>query len=385
MRNFKFLVLISILTVTTLLGYSVTFIVEAPVYTPDDESIYLAGNFNNWNPKDEKYVLAKEYDHYSITVELSGNIEFKFTRGSWETVEKGQNGQEIANRTLYVDKDMTVQLEIMHWRDFVERRQVNLRNTYTGNIKLVKDFYSPQLENYRDVVIYLPPDYENSGERYGVMYMHDGQNVFDATTSFAGVEWGADETAQELTNSGIIRPIIIVGIYNKGVDRLNEYSPWVDESYGGGDGDLYAQFVVETLKPYIDSNFRTLPDRENTVITGSSLGGFISLYMGVKYNDIFSKIGVMSAAFWFANGEIMNYVKNANFEKQTKIYMDIGTAEGNDATVYLEGSRTMREILLSKANVELSYIEEKGGTHSESAWARRLPQLLTYFFGKTSK
>ncbi|HOK33149.1 MAG TPA: alpha/beta hydrolase-fold protein, partial [Fervidobacterium sp.] len=294
-------------------------------------------------------------------------------------------GQEIANRTLYVDKDMTVQLEIMHWRDFVERRQVNLRNTYTGNIKLLKDFYSPQLENYRDVIIYLPPDYESSGECYGVMYMHDGQNVFDATTSFAGVEWGADETAQELINSGSIRPIIIVGIYNKGVDRLDEYSPWVDESYGGGDGDLYAQFVVETLKPYIDSNFRTLPDRENTAITGSSMGGLISLYMGVKYNDIFSKIGVMSAAFWFANGEIMNYVKNADFEKQTKIYMDIGTAEGNDATVYLEGSRTMREILLSKANVELSYIEEKGGTHSESAWARRLPQLLTYFFGKTSK
>ncbi len=260
--------------------------------------------------------------------------------------------------------------------------QGDQRNTYTGNIKLIRDFYSPQLKNCRDVIIYFPPDYEKTDERYPVLYMHDGQNIFDVATSFSGVEWQADETAEKLIQNGIIRPIIIVGIYNKGVDRLDEYSPWVDENYGGGSGDLYAQFIVETLKPYIDSNFRTLADRDNTAIAGSSMGGLITLYMGVKYNNEFSKLGIMSPAFWFANGEIMKYVQNSDFEGQTKIYLDVGTVEGCDSKIYLDVARTMHQILSSKSKVELLYIEEDSGIHSETAWARRFPQLLNYFFGK---
>jgi predicted alpha/beta superfamily hydrolase len=367
---------------TTIFGFKVTFIVEVPTYTPFDDDIYIAGTFNNWNPGDPKHRLVRSGDTYTITLELSGPIEYKFTRGSWETVEKGQRGQEIPNRVLNVDRDMVVNITVNHWRDFVEKQQAGLRKTYTGNIKLIKDFYSPELGNKRDIIIYLPPDYETSNERYPVLYMHDGQNIFDASTSFSGVEWGADETAEDLIKKGLIRPIIIVGIYNTGAERMNEYSPWVDSNYGGGKGDSYAKFIVNTLKPYIDENFRTLSDRENTAIMGSSMGGLISLYIGFEYNDVFSKVGAMSPSVWFANRRLIDYIKSAEAKAFTMIYVDMGTAEGSNPEARLNDARELYKVLLTKENLDVMYVEDRGAPHSESAWARRLPEALLYFFGK---
>ncbi|ODN30964.1 esterase [Fervidobacterium thailandense] len=374
--------ILTVVSATKIFGYKVTFIVEVPTYTPDDAEIFIAGNFNGWNPGDPRFRLYREGWYYVGTFELSGRIEFKFTRGSWETVEKGSRGEEIANRVLEIQDDMEVKLVVMHWRDFVEKGKAGMRKTYTGNIKLIENFYSPELGNYRNIIIYLPPDYESSTERYPVLYMHDGQNIFDKSTSFSGIEWEADESAERLIKEGAIRPIIIVGIYNTGVERRNEYSPWVDENYGGGKGDLYAKFIVETLKPYIDANFRTLPDRENTAICGSSMGGLISLYIGLKHNDVFSMLGVMSPAFWFANKKIFDYVKENEFQYPTKIYMDVGTAEGSNPEVYLFDARNMNKLLQMKKNVDLLYLEDRNAPHSESAWARRFPELLMFFFGK---
>ncbi|MGB9796673.1 alpha/beta hydrolase [Fervidobacterium gondwanense] len=363
------------------LAYKVTFIIEVPIYTPDDAEIYLAGTFNNWNPKDENYKCVRDGFVYKKVLDLSGKVEFKVTRGSWETVEKGVKGAEIPNRVLDVDKDMEVKITVLHWRDFVEKQQAALRKTYTGNIKLIKDFYSPELGNKRDIIIYLPPDYEISDNRYPVLYMHDGQNIFDESTSFAGVEWKADESAQELIKNGVIKPIIIVGIYNTGAERINEYSPWNDSNYGGGKGDLYAQFIINTLKPYIDVNFRTLSDRENTAILGSSMGGLISLYIGIKYNGVFSKIGAMSPSIWFANKALIEFVKSEKVNYPTKFYVDMGSAEGQNPEVHLNNARELFKILDKKDNSEVLYIEDRGGTHSEGAWARRLPEMLVYFFG----
>jgi len=381
-RSLYFVLFMVLGSFTTIFGFKVTFVVEVPTYTPFDDEIYIAGTFNNWNPGDPKYRLVKSGDTYTITLELSGLIEYKFTRGSWETVEKGQRGQEIPNRVLNVDKDMVVNITVNHWRDFVEKQQAGLRKTYTGNIKLIKDFYSPELGNKRDIIIYLPPDYETSNERYPVLYMHDGQNIFDASTSFSGVEWGADETAEDLIKKGLIRPIIIVGIYNTGAERINEYSPWVDSNYGGGKGESYAKFIVNTLKPYIDEHFRTLPDRENTAILGSSMGGLISLYIGFEYNDVFSKVGAMSPSVWFADRRLVEYMKTAEVKDFTMIYIDMGTAEGSKPEVYLNDARELYKILLGKQNLDVMYLEDRGAPHSESAWARRFPEALLYFFGK---
>jgi len=382
LKRFFILSIFFILISTTLFSFKVTFLVEVPSYTPVDAQLYIAGSFNNWNPADPNYRFSKENDIFKITIELVGKIEYKITRGSWETVEKGVKGEEIPNRFLEVDKDMEVKISVSHWRDFVEKQQAGLKSTYTGNIKLIKDFYSPELKNSRNIIIYLPPDYESSTERYPVLYMHDGQNIFDASTSFSGVEWGADESAEELIKNGLIRPIIMVGIYNTGVERVNEYSPWVDVNYGGGKGDLYAQFIVNTLKPYIDSNFRTLPDRENTAIMGSSMGGLISLYIGFEYNNVFSKIGAMSPSVWFANMKLLEYTKQAKVQDFTMIYVDIGTAEGQNPVAHLNDARELYKALQKKENIDLMYIEDRNAAHSEGAWAKRLPEVLLYFFGK---
>jgi len=367
---------------TTLFSFKVTFLVEVPTYTPVDAQLYIAGSFNNWNPADPNYRFSKEGDIFKITIELVGKIEYKITRGSWETVEKGSKGEEIPNRVLEVDKNMEVKILVSHWRDFVEKQQAGLKSTYTGNIKLIKDFYSPELKNSRNIIIYLPPDYESSTERYPVLYMHDGQNIFDAATSFSGVEWGADESAEELIKNGLLQPIIIVGIYNTGAERMNEYSPWIDENYGGGKGDLYAQFIVNTLKPYIDSNFRTLSGRENTAILGSSMGGLISLYIGIEHNDVFSKIGAMSPSVWFANRKLLEYANQAKVDDFTMIYVDIGTAEGQNPVAHLNNTRELYKSLVKKANVDVMYLEDRNAAHSEGAWAKRLPEVLLFFFGK---
>ncbi|MGC8955119.1 MAG: alpha/beta hydrolase [Fervidobacterium sp.] len=382
MKRFFVLLLFFLLLLSTLVfSYKVTFIVEAPGYTQDDV-LYLAGDFNGWNPKDSRFTLHRDGETFKGTFDMSGKIEFKVTRGSWETVEKGEKGEEIPNKVLVIDKDIQVRIKVYHWRDFVEKQAAGLKPTYTGNIKLIKDFYSPELGNTRNIIVYLPPDYETNQGRYPVLYMHDGQNIFDETTSFSGMEWRADESAEELTNKGIIKPIIIVGIYNTGNERINEYSPWVDKLYGGGKGDLYAEFIVKTLKPFIDKNFRTLPDRQNTAIIGSSMGGLISLYIGLKYTDVFSKIGVMSPSFWFADENIFDFVKQTSVENSICIYLDVGTMEGSNPEEYIKATRNMYKLLQAKENTEVLYMEDRGAIHSESAWAKRFPEVLVYFFSK---
>jgi predicted alpha/beta superfamily hydrolase len=170
-------------------------------------------------------------------------------------------------------------------------------HTLTGDIRYNKNFHSKLLNNDRDVIVYLPPDYEtNKNKRFSVFYMHDGQNLFDGSTSFIpGQEWRVDETAQSLINAHKIEPLIVVGIYNTGKDRVNEYTPTQDSKYKtGGNADLYGRMLVEELKPFIDQTYRTKRDAAHTGLGGSSLGGLVSLYLGLKYTDVFSKLAVIS-------------------------------------------------------------------------------------------
>src|SRR5215813_14816840 len=175
-------------------------------------------------------------------------------------------------------------------------------HTLVGDVRLHKAFHSRILNNDRDIVVYLPPSYEsNKHQRYSVLYMNDGQNLFDGATSFIpGQEWRIDETAQSLIGEGKIEPLIIVGIDNAGKDRVNEYTPAADAKYkAGGQADQYGRMLVEELKPFIDSNYRTLKDAAHTGIGGSSLGGLVSMYLGLKYKDVFSRVAVISpSVFW---------------------------------------------------------------------------------------
>jgi predicted alpha/beta superfamily hydrolase len=256
-------------------------------------------------------------------------------------------------------------------------------------MRVHKSFHSKILNNDRDVLVYLPPGYETTKrKRYPVLYLHDGQNLFDGATSFIpGQEWQVDETAQAMITAGKIQPLIIVGIYNTGMDRVNEYTPVQDSKYKlGGKADLYGRMIVEEVKPFIDSNYRTLETADFTGLGGSSLGGLGSLYLGLKYPHVFGKLAIVSPSVWFGDRFILHYVKGLRKRPDLHIWLDIGTKEGRDAAeaeATVANVRLLRDALVEKGwrlEKDLSYFEADGAEHSERAWAERLGRILQFLF-----
>ncbi|NJN33161.1 MAG: alpha/beta hydrolase [Saprospiraceae bacterium] len=299
-----------------------------PIGTPTSDKIYVAGNFNNWNPSDTSKMFKSQKDgSLSLTFTPSVSaLEFKLTRGSWATVEGSAQGGFMPNRKLnYSGGSQVEDLTIAGWEG-----QSNQNSTAAVNVKIIStQFDMPQLGRQRRIWLYLPPDYaKDSTQRYPVFYLHDGQNLFDKATSFSG-EWRVDESLNQLATSGDIGSIV-VGIDNGGSSRLNEYSPWRNARYGGGEGALYARFLVETLKPYIDANFRTKKDREHTAIGGSSMGGLISMYALMEYQSVFSKALIFSPAFWFALDSSLQHVVQKGKQQPLKVYITAGTKESAD-------------------------------------------------------
>lgn len=282
------------LFISALLNAQVTLkVVSIPSNTASGSIIYVAGSFNSWDPGSTPLV-ADGAGNYTFTVaEGKGVAEYKFTRGSWATVEGNAEGKVIPNRTFtFTGSPQTLTLTILSWEDTGNGSP----STAASNVQIMnKAFYMPQLDRNRKIWIYLPPDYQTSTKTYPVLYMQDGQNLFDNTTSFSG-EWQVDETLNKLFNEGDYGAIV-VGIDNGGDSRINEYTPWNNPQYGGGEGDKYMQFVAETLKPFVDANYRTKPSAEYNALIGSSLGSLISTYGGIIYSGIFSKIGSFSPAY----------------------------------------------------------------------------------------
>jgi predicted alpha/beta superfamily hydrolase len=243
-----------------------------------------------------------------------------------------------------------------------------------GNIRVLPGFESPELGNTRDVQVYLPPSYGGSGRHYPVIYMHDGQNLFDATTSFAG-EWGVDDTLERLGPEGI--EAIVVAVPNMGDRRIDEYSPYPDGRRGGGRGDAYLEFLVRSLKPEIDRRFRTRHERTHTGIMGSSMGGLISLYGFLRHADVFGFAGVMSPSLWFAGHAIVGTVTSCQ-PWAGKVYLDIGTGEGRPS---VRDARQMARLLrrtASRPRLSVMYVEGRGAVHHESAWAGRFERAVRF-------
>jgi predicted alpha/beta superfamily hydrolase len=243
-----------------------------------------------------------------------------------------------------------------------------------GTVKVLPQVWSPERNNARDIYVYLPPSYAASEKRYAVLYMQDGQNLFDASMAF-GDEWQVDEQMERLSALGL--EAIVVGIPNIGESRLDEYSPFPDERHGGGAGDQYLHFIANTVKPAIDGQFRTNPSRECTGIAGSSMGGLLSLYAFFARPDVFGFAGAMSPALWFANRQMFPYIEQAA-HIDGRIYLDVGTAEGEQT---LADARAMHALLLSKGyrpGETLMYVEDDDAEHSEAAWSRRIRTALYY-------
>jgi predicted alpha/beta superfamily hydrolase len=259
-------------------------------------------------------------------------------------------------------------------------------HTLTGEFRTHKDFHSRYLPSNRDVLVYLPPGYEaNKNERYPVLYLHDGQNLFDGATAFIkGAEWRVDETAQALIEARAIRPLIIVGIYNTGADRIDEYTPSADPKYKGGKADLYGRLLVEELKPFIDSNYRTLRDAKNTGLGGSSLGGLVSLHLALKYPKVFGRVAVVSPSVWWDKKVIVREVEALKKKTGARIWLDIGTKEGgNEAEEHKNNTRGLRDALIARGwreGKDLKYYEAEGAEHNERAWAQRVEPMLKFLF-----
>ena len=368
-----------ILLVNLIIG-QVTFIInDIPDYTPTEDLIYLAGDLNGWDPGNPDFVLTKNSnEQWEITLpnEPSGTtIQFKFTRGDWSTVEKGAQGEEIANREFVYGNRDTVFVDILNWAD----NGGGGNSTAAENVSVMDDnFHMPQLNRDRRIWVYLPPDYDSNNEKYPVLYMHDGQNLFDTFTSYAG-EWEVDETLNELYDEGYQVPIV-VGIDNGGGERINEYTPWVNSEYGGGQGSEYMEFLVNTLKPHIDENYRTHTNREHTGIMGSSLGGLISLYGALKYQDVYGSSGIFSPAYWISDS-VWAFTNDMGKQQSIKFYQIIGTLEGED---YVSGMWQMDSVLqdLGYGENEIFSKEDPTGSHNEAYWRANFREAFLWMFAE---
>ncbi|HSP11712.1 MAG TPA: alpha/beta hydrolase-fold protein [Salegentibacter sp.] len=242
----------------------------------------------------------------------------------------------------------------------------------TSEIRII-EHPAPELDTIKTIRIYLPASYEMSEKRYPVIYMHDAQNLFDKETAFAG-EWEVDESLDASE-----KEVIIVGIDHGDDKRIDELTPFPNEKYGGGNGDAYVNYIVKNLKPYIDKNFRSKPQREHTGIFGSSLGGLISFYGAIKHPETFGKVGVFSPSFWFSDS-IYDFAENAEISENVKFYFLAGTEE--DETLIPNINRMIRLLEKKVFEENLVFRTIENGEHNENLWREAFPEAIEWLQDK---
>jgi predicted alpha/beta superfamily hydrolase len=250
-----------------------------------------------------------------------------------------------------------------------------------GQLRKHENFRSRFLRNQRDLIVYVPPGYDEQPSRhFPVLYLHDGQNLFDGATSFIpGMDWHVGQTADYAIHNSLIEPLVIVGMYNTKA-RIREYTPTQVPKLGGGRADRYAKFLLEEVKPFVDREYRTLSGPPNTGIGGSSLGGLVSLYLGLKHSQIFGKIAALSPSVWWNQRVIHRFAEAAPIYPRPRVWLDIGTREGPRIVDDVE---RFRDVLLSKGwqlDSDLHYERVEGAEHNEAAWAARVGPFLRFLF-----
>jgi predicted alpha/beta superfamily hydrolase len=245
-----------------------------------------------------------------------------------------------------------------------------------------EQFPSRYLHNQRDLIVYLPPNYDAEPQRhFPVLYLHDGQNLFDGATSFIpGMDWHVGQTADQWIQDGRVEPLIIVGIYNAGKQRIREYTPTRAPKIGGGSANRYAKFLIEEVKPFINYGYRALHESENTGIGGSSLGGLVSLYVGLRKPQVFGKIAALSPSVWWNERVILKFAAAAPVRPLPRVWLDIGTREGPRI---VEDVERFRDVLVGKGwglDRDLHYQRVEGAEHNEAAWAQRVGPFLQFLF-----
>jgi predicted alpha/beta superfamily hydrolase len=250
-------------------------------------------------------------------------------------------------------------------------------STAAPNVQILPfAFVLDGLDRQRTIRVYLPPNYDRSSDAYSVVYMQDGQNLFDDSTAYAG-EWGVDETLNELSQQQGLN-IIVVGIDNGGEKRMNEYSPWENNRFGAAEGEQYMDFVVEVVKPYIDTNYRTLSDVQHTAIIGSSMGGLIAHYALHAYPNVFGKAAIFSPSYWYSP-EVFVYTNTHKAALDAKIYVMFGDKEGDGMIV---DTGRMEHQLREQGHPRQNMLFKRvvGGEHNESLWRSEFSAAIRWLF-----
>jgi predicted alpha/beta superfamily hydrolase len=355
------------------------------------EQLFLAGSFNGWNPADSNWLLrAGEDGNFQLRQELDpGRHEYKYTQGSWSSVERDADGFDIQNRKLQVDGNAS---EHMQQDEIVRFESAKAPPAEHPNPRIsYHEILIENLQRERSIRIYLPPDYEESNKSYPVLYMQDAQNLFDQRLSIGG-EWGIDESLDSLFEQGFEVPIV-VGIDHGAGKRLDEYSFFEGNYINQADGKAYANFIVTQLKPWIDENYRTLPNPENTAIMGSSMGGLISLLSCLEHPDVFGMSGVFSPALQLSP-ENWTYLDEVELSQKSKFYFAVGEKEQIPLTPFnteigdyrlsafalntLEGFNRLQRRGLGED--QLICIVRPGRVHNEAFWKNEFPIALKWLF-----
>lgn len=347
----------------------------------DERAVYITGNFNGWDPRDNRFIMEEQKDgSYFLEIDdkiLKEKIEYKFTKGGWESVEIDHYGNISPNRKALKSNLKT--------KNHVERWRFNwgpFKKEFFPKIELISEnFYIPQLDKTRKVWALLPYNYDKTEKSYPVLYLQDAQNLFNEGSSFGN--WEIDKKMSILAEYGR-GDLIIIAIENGHDDRINEYILEISSLAKNAEGKKYVRFMADTLKPYVDSIYRTKPEREFTGIGGSSLGGLISIYGGFLYPEVYSKLLIFSPSLW-VNPDYDFPMMNFKNPYKTKIYMYGGEIEGSQMTERMEEFEKRMENSENQYSVQFDFKLSKNpeGKHQEFFWSQEFPRAVEWLFFDT--
>ena len=347
--------------------------------TADDSSepVYIAGNFNGWKAEDGQYRMKREGPGaFSFTFKdthlLPGHLEYKYQRGSWDSAELDEHGNAIPNRELDFRAIPETHDHVPRWL----KDGLAYDPAFLPKIQVISEqFEIPQLIKTRRIAALLPHDYEESGKHYPVLYLQDGQNLFDDYAPFGN--WGVDKKLAVMAERGI-GDIIIISIDHAEKERIDEFTPSHRTKLGYGDGKKYVRFLADTLKTYVDKNFRTVPGREHTGIGGSSMGGLISIYAGLMYPEVYGKLMIFSPSLWVMPNIHFHFL-NFNDPQDMEIYLYGGEKESVNMVPNL---RRFKEAFEDSGNASFKFklAVDPRGQHNEARWGEEFPRAAEWLF-----
>lgn len=360
-------------------GHSSGNMLTLDLFTPNDDArpVFLTGSFNAWATQDGRFQMNKVKDgHYQYTFHeipaIAEPFEYKYVKGGWEAEELGADGFPPTNRRMEVPRGKVTDV-VPRWKQHGH----GYNPAFYPDIQIVaKRFNVPQLQRRRRIAVLLPWNYAKSDRHYPVLYLQDGQNLFEESAPFG--TWGVDKKLAALAQRGK-GEFIVVAIDHGGKERIKEYSPYDSTRWGEGLGRDYAGFLAETLKPHIDKNFRTLPDRAHTGIGGSSMGGLISIYAGLMFPQVYSKFMIFSPSLWASPEIYAEPMHFATHHPPTRIYLYGGSREGSNMVANLKRFKEAAE-KNSGGGAQILMQTDLHGRHNEARWGEEFPKAAEWLF-----